>query len=139
MALGEQIVPGVYEAANVSGQCEWARLSRLDDSGEDIIFSDTTFAPASVSIFPTDVGFRASEACGHWTAWVPPTATPHLHPNANLHAYVYPDAVSLSPAKLPRARPTHDAHRRLSAHLRTAPRWLARLLGTQRARPGVAT
>lgn len=83
-------MPGVYEAANVSGQCEWVRLSRLADAGEDVIFSGTTAAPASVSILPTDAGFRASEACGHWTAWVPPTPTPTFTPTPTPTPYPAP-------------------------------------------------
>ena len=88
--VGEQIVPGVYEAANVSGQCEWARLSRLDDSGEDVIFSETTAASASVSILPTDAGFRASDGCGHWTMWVPPMPTPTFTPTPTATPYHAP-------------------------------------------------
>ena len=81
--VGEQILPGVYEAANVSGQCEWASLSRFDDSGEKVAFSGTTATPVSVSILPTDAGFRASEGCGHWTPLAPPptfTPTPTVTP-----------------------------------------------------------
>ena len=74
--VGEQIVPGVYEAASVSGQCEWARLSRFDDSGADVLFAETTSVAALVAVLPTDAGFRATEGCGRWTLRLSPTPTP---------------------------------------------------------------
>ncbi len=74
--VGEQIVPGVYEATDVSGTCEWARLSRLDADGADVLFGDSMTAPTTVAILPTDAGFRASESCGWWSLKPPPTPTP---------------------------------------------------------------
>ena len=74
--VGEQIVPGVYEAASVSGQCEWARISRFDDSGADVLFAETTSVAALVAVLPTDAGFRASEGCGRWALRLSPTPTP---------------------------------------------------------------
>ncbi len=74
--VGEQIVPGVYEATQVSGTCEWARLSRLDADGADVLFEDSTTAPPTVAILPTDAGFRASEGCGWWSLKPPPTPVP---------------------------------------------------------------
>ena len=74
--VGEQIVPGVYETGQVSGQCEWARLSRFDDSGADVLFAETTSAAALVAVLPTDAGFRASDGCGLWTLRLSPTPTP---------------------------------------------------------------
>ena len=74
--VGEQIVPGVYETGQVSGQCEWARLSRFDDSGADVLFAETTSAAALVAVLPTDAGFRASDGCGRWTLRLSPTPTP---------------------------------------------------------------
>ena len=62
--VGDEIVPGVYEAANVSRTCEWARLSRLDGESAEVLFEQATTGPASVAILPTDAGFRASEGCG---------------------------------------------------------------------------
>ena len=66
--VGADIAPGVYEAADVSGSCEWARLSgtSLVGAGADVASSDTTTDAAVVAILPTDAGFRASEECGSW-------------------------------------------------------------------------
>ena len=74
--VGVDIAPGVYEAANISGQCEWARLSRLDDAGAVVLVSETTVATALVAVLPSDAGFRANEACGQWALRPPPTPTP---------------------------------------------------------------
>ena len=78
--VGADIVPGVYEAKDVSGTCEWARLSRLDGENVDILFEQATTASVRVAILPTDVGFRASEACGWWSVHLPPTPTPEPTP-----------------------------------------------------------
>ena len=74
--VGQEIVPGVYEANNVSGRCEWARLSRLDGDSVEVLFAETTTTPVVVAILPTDAGFRASVECGRWTLQPPPTPTP---------------------------------------------------------------
>ena len=73
--VGDQIAPGVYEAKNVSGVCDWARLSRLDADGVDVLFKDSTTGPVTIAILPTDAGFHASEGCGWWAMQAPPTPT----------------------------------------------------------------
>ena len=85
--VGEQIVPGVYEAANVSGTCEWARLSRLDADSADVLFEGSTTAPADRR-YPADRrriprvrGLRLVDA---------QTAS-----NGSAHTYAYPHADSV--------------------------------------------
>ena len=89
--VGEQIVPGVYETANVSGTCEWARLSRLDGDSADVLFEDSTTAPATIAILPTDAGFRASEGCGWWALKPNPTPTPTATPTPTPTPYPVPE------------------------------------------------
>ena len=109
--VGDEIVPGVYEAANVSGTCEWARLSRLDGESAEVLFEQATTRPASVAILPTDAGFRASEGCGWWTLPIAPNA--HAHAYAIAHANSAPH----DSRGLPRAAAAHDAQQRLAAHM----------------------
>ena len=121
--VGSEIVPGVYETTNVSGTCEWARLSRLDGDSADVLFEDSTTAPATVAILPTDAGFRASEACGWWALKPPPTRS--------AHTYAYG-------LRRPRIPPSADFRARKHAvewgresHLCSAPRRRSSLLGQQ--------
>jgi len=92
--VGVDIAPGTYEAVGVSGRCEWARLSRLDDFAPAVLFGGNTTRPAAVAILPTDAGFRASEACGRWSLRSPPTPTPSPTPVPPLSLSFQPTTIS---------------------------------------------
>ena len=74
--VSSEVAPGVYKATDISGTCEWARLSRIDGDSAEVLFEDSTTAPVTVAILPTDAGFRASEGCGRWVFQPSPTPTP---------------------------------------------------------------
>lgn len=78
--VGEEIVPGVYEAANASGSCEWARLRRVSDADADILFAGRADGPVRVAIPSTDAGFSASRSCGRWMLQPPPAQPTPLVP-----------------------------------------------------------
>ena len=64
--VGADVAPGVYEAADASDSCEWARLTSLADQDADGLRSGAATDAAIVAILPTDDKFRASEECGRW-------------------------------------------------------------------------
>ena len=65
-AVGKDIQPGTYRAANVSSSCYWSRSSGFGGSLDEIIANENTSDPTLVTIAPTDVGFE-SNGCGRWT------------------------------------------------------------------------
>ena len=77
-----EIVPGVYEAANVSGTCEWARLSRLDGDSADVLFEglDQSLLRPSPSCGPTQGSVRPRAVVGGRSGRLqPPAPTTYAH------------------------------------------------------------
>ena len=70
-AVGKDIQPGTYRAADVPSMCYWSRQSGFGGSLEEIIANENTSGPTLVTIAPTDVGFE-TKGCGRWTTDLSP-------------------------------------------------------------------
>ena len=158
--VSSEVAPGVYEATDISGTCEWARLSRLDGDSAEVLFEDSTTAPVTVAILLTDAGFRASEECGRWVFQPSPTPTPTPTP-LDFRAPELHTTLSSGPSHTCALRPNSTAvcwgsnFRGKSSptsgraihiyqqwgppHMCTAPQWHRLLLGRQRRWGSIAS
>jgi hypothetical protein len=64
--VGTDIQPGTYRTREGSPGCYYARLRGFSNEINDILANANTYAPAVVTIKPTDAGFQ-SQGCGTWT------------------------------------------------------------------------
>ena len=66
--------PGTYRTLGAAAGCYWERLRGFSGHPSEIIANDLSDDPMTVTVAPTDAGFRVS-GCGIWTADVTPDAT----------------------------------------------------------------
>lgn len=65
LIVGTDIEPGTWHSAGQAG-CYWARLRGFTHDPDDVVADGSTASPVTVTITPTDRGFR-SVGCGTWT------------------------------------------------------------------------
>jgi hypothetical protein len=64
--VGADIQPGTYRTRVGSPNCYWERLKNFTGGMNSILANANTYAPAIVTIRPTDAGFN-SQGCATWT------------------------------------------------------------------------
>ena len=72
--LANGFPPGTYRTLASAEGCYWERLRGFSGHPSDIIANDISTGPMTVTVEPTDAGFRVSR-CGIWTADVTPDVT----------------------------------------------------------------
>jgi hypothetical protein len=64
-AVNINIAPGTYSAPGGS-DCYWERDSDFVGSDNSILANDNPVGPITVTILPSDVGFK-TQGCGTWS------------------------------------------------------------------------
>ena len=65
--VGKDLQTGTYRTRQAASGCYWARLSGFGGTLGEIITSDLTNNPSTVTIASSDKGFK-SDGCGTWTS-----------------------------------------------------------------------
>ena len=109
--VGTDIQAGTYQTQGGAG-CYWARLSGLDGTDDEIIYSTYATSSSVVQIKPTDVAFESIN-CGAWLAY---GATAAGQSNGSTSSAAAPSSTSATLQSSPGTSGTMSVQDYYSAH-----------------------